>query len=262
MVHVRLVTRNERLTAVAGSLLLVSAAILSTVNPVLASPCYPPRPAWVGSIFTGPANKGGEIFRARAEIEQYAPQIPTNTNGTDARVSAWVMLTNGDTRWAQMGWIKIQKANGANAGRWDWAQWTNGYGVVDEELFSLAALTGNFTRYTVQRDAAGPPGAGWNYQFIKGTTTKLTINLGSWTPNQAQWHGEINAYHNQMPGDTSNSVTFRLVEWYGLNGPWTDANTNGVKSAQGFQAGQQPDLSSFGSQKINSETYIIWDADC
>jgi hypothetical protein len=253
--------RSAHAAAGTVAVFLAAFALLGHASPVTAS-CYPPRASWVGSIFTGPANEGSVApYKGRIQIEQYRPMIPTNTNGTPARVSAWVMLTDG-VHWAQMGWIQIQNANGTSGGRWDWDQHMYDNGEFFDTFYNLSSTVGTFTKYAVWREAAGPPGTGVNYSFKLEDVNVKTLNLGNWTPNQTQWHGEINAYHNQMPGDDANHVKFKLVQYAGSDLIWHDADNIARKSYQGFAPGITPDMDHFGSIKLDSQTYSVWDEDC
>jgi hypothetical protein len=197
----------------------------------------------------------------RAEIEQYKPLIPTNANGTVATVSAWVMMFAGQ-RWAQMGWRQIRWGSGADGGRWNWDQHVYDDGTVHDGYYHLTAGLGTWTKYSLRREAAGPPGSGINWHFGMDNAVVNTINLGSWTPNAVHWSGETHAYDSQMPGDVSNPLKVKLVQWANSSLVFQDADVGAFKHAQGFAPGQQPDLDNFASFRNAPDIYRFWDEDC
>lgn len=234
--------------------------LLATPLPVLAQ-CNPMRLNYSGSVFAGAANVGGiSPFEGRADIEQYAPYVQPNGGTHDNQVQTWVMLNVGN-KWAQLGWKQIVDPLGNPKGRWNWAQGVYNDGSLYDKLFSSAATQGTITHYRLARQAAGPPGTGWLWTFyVNGSAQPSPPNLGTWTPDTAEWHGETNTYNSQMPGATGNHVTISLAQWRDGSGLWHDANTAKSVSAQGF--GFNPDLTDFHASKVNSNTYDIWDSKC
>ncbi len=196
--------------------------------PVTAS-CNPGRP---NVDFAGYAGTQGAVSGVRdisSSIREYVPYV---TSGS--QVTQWVMLNNGGTKWAQVGWWQdvtthyTFEQHTDNSGHWYtnwWPKNSNGYNGYEVSFNSTTHVFGFYRNGSI-----------------------LTSSTQQWNPSSYQLYGETHRKSDQMPGGTNNHSVFMYAKYnYTVN----VTTTAGVNNS-----------TYYGASKVGAGNYEIWDKAC
>ena len=213
---------------------LTAALILTTVSLLLASgtalaSCNPGRSNTVVSNWAGTQQSIGGVNDIASSIQEYIPYV---TSGSE--VMQWVMLSNGSSEWAQVGWW--QDSNGHrtfeqhtdNSGHWYTNYWpANGNG---------------YNGYEVSFNASQ-----WLFGFYRNGSL-LNSPTEQWTPTTYDLYGETHRLSDQMPGGYNNPSVFM----YAMYNHTTYVTTSALSSNWTY----------FAASYVGSGYYNIWDRAC
>ena len=222
--------------------LLAALAVLLTLaaspTGALAS-CNPGRPVQDFAGFAGTQGTSSLVQAADADLDEYHPYV---SSGSESLM--WVMLNNGGTRWAQVGWWQdvtthyVFEQHTDNSGHW----------FTNFRPGEVTALTG----YRVLKTAAGPSDLRWNF-YVRGS---LWLSVArSWSPAGYQFYGETHRKADQMAGGYTDFNTKAVIyspQYLNSAGTWVNVTT-----AAGVN-----NTSWYGAQYRSSYGYYIWDKAC
>lgn len=151
----------------------------------------------------------------------------------------WVMLNNGGTRWAQVGWWQdvtthyVFEQHTDNSGHWYTNWWPGEVTAITSYQVTIGLNVFNF--------------------YVRGALRSQVAR--SWTPNGYQLYGETHRKADQMAGGyTSNNTKadFYGPDYKNSSGAWTQVTTPaGVNNTTWY-----------GAQYNSSYGYFIWDKAC
>ncbi len=185
-----------RLSSIVRSII---AAIVATVwlaaapLPVSAS-CNPNRPNVDFAGYAGTQSGVSAVRDVSSSIREYVPYV---TSGSE--VTQWVMLNNGGSEWAQVGWWQdvtthyTFEQHTDNSGHWYTNWWSaNGNGYNGYEV-SFNATTHVFGFYR--------------------NGSLLIPETEFWNPSSYQIYGETHRKSDQMPGGYNNHSRFMYAKY-------------------------------------------------
>jgi len=187
-------------------------AVVGT-TPALAK-CQPNRTNNGQTYWDGWLRGAGTVGGIYSSILNYSPWVQPGS-----QVTAWTMLNNGGSWWAQVGWWESPYGV-----RYTFVQWTPSAGQFQTHFWTPAQPVGQSTYYTTL----------WNYTPGKFTfqvaSSTIDTETAAFTPNDGQAFGEINTLASQMPGalyapeDFSNT-NWWVSGWSAFNGSPYDSST-------------------------------------
>jgi hypothetical protein len=217
---------------------IITAALVATVwltaAPVPAvascSPAGRPNEDFAGYAGTQLGVSG--VRDISASIREYAPYV---TSGSE--VTQWVMLNNGGTKWAQVGWWQTPSSHRT------FVQYTNDSGGVYTNFWS--ANGNGYNGYEVSYTATTHL-----FTFFRNGSM-LTSPAEQWAPASYQMYGETHRKSDQMPGGTSNHSVFMYAKY--------NYTTSITSNAHVIQPSGK---NWYGASKISAGRYEIWDKGC
>lgn len=231
---------RARGAALASALLVFQLVVASAIPQVVLGACATGRTHDSSARYVITAGDVSGINGISSSILEYDPNY-TGVNSTGTNASVMLVGTSGGTRWAQLGWLK-SKLDGGVTRREVFVEF---YLSSSQNYFQFwtAKSLGSSTWYEI---LYGSPST-WNF-FVAGTHYKTFT--GTFTPSQYQVFGETHDYADQMPGGTSNHVTFTNTQYFTGSG-----TTHWVTSS--IQA-----VSPYGGSHPSTGRYDIWDTKC
>jgi hypothetical protein len=205
---------------VAVALSLVFSQLLAwtvLIRPVEAS-CNPGRSPANGTYQAGTVGVTNPYpIAVKADIEEYDPYV-SGDSGIGTSMS--VMLANGGTYWAQLGWNKHKAGSGYV--REVFAEQIDGYGNNIWQTWS-GRTVGTYTNYEITFDQSNH-----HYQYYVAGTEYQSIGA-SWTPNNFQIFSETQDKADQMPGGYNTHAVFKdtYIMQHGSPG-WTSISGDTV----------------------------------
>jgi hypothetical protein len=221
------------------------------VQPVAADiQCNTGRPVQAFPGFAGTTYKFalGNPTLVESQILEERPHVwPI---GSD--VYAWTMLTrpaaaNGNLYWTQIGWQEHRSSSSAQQ-HYTFYSWTDANGHFWNVTWAAAAI-GSSPNYITTYDPATSD------SILYRDTKSVRVHLG-WTPTTSEVEGEIHDLSDQMPGGTSQHVTFRNTKVAIAGG--TPALISSAAGASSVPAGYY----TLGASRVGSGSYDIWDNAC
>lgn len=171
-----------------------------------------------------------------ADVLEYDPYISTQGVG----VSAWVMLNNGGSLWAQVGWWKQA------SGRIVFSQWTPYVGKWLQDNH-LARPVGSTTSYKMTFVLTTH-----HFYFWENGSQIDNIGVNGWQPAGYEIFGEVHNRLDQMPGGRTSHMVFNN----------TYQQPNNVSSWSSLTSPAQPNDAYYGAVRSSSIRYEIWDQAC
>lgn len=219
-----------RLRPALAAMALLASALYFTATPVLAS-CPIRR---VGAINGFAGTQGGltGVKGVHAQIEEYHPTV-----GSGSTSLMWVMLNNGTSNWAQVGWWQD------TSGHRVFEQHTNGSGQWFTNYWP--GRTNSSNDYKVMSLSTA-------FSFSVNDSLLSSVTRG-FTANGYQLYGETNRKEAQMAGGFSSLTTKAFIS------SAQKQNSSNTWSAVTTAAGANSTL--YGAQ-LTSGTYYIWDWAC
>jgi hypothetical protein len=227
----------KRITAATLAVLTSCQLVMMSGASATLAACQPHRHHDTAARYAVTLASKSSLTGVSASIEQYNPYYsegnPTGTNAT-------VMLTNSTyTKWAQLGWYK-SKIDGNVTKRESGAEF---FLSISQNYFNwwAARPVGESTWYEILYEAPST----WNF-FIRGNFVWSTTS--SFTPAIYEVFGETHDLDDQMPGETSNHVTFTGTNYFTGSGHTAHVVTSAITS--------EPQ---YGTLNRGSGVYDIWD---
>lgn len=156
-------------------------------------------------------------------------------------VSAWVMLDlQSSGHYAQIGWWHVY-----GFARSTFDQYIDDSGVMQTDGDWFIYSPGSQIKYEVRATNTGTAFLSNNHQWLlAGNTT--------FTPNVADYYGEVHNHDDQMPGSVSSPETFGSTQYSRDLRTWTSVTSNGYVT----------DSTIYDSTKLSAGNYKIYDRDC
>ena len=210
---------------------VMMATVLAFVSLTMASgtalaSCVPGRSNTSHSDFAGTQQSVSGVNDLAASIREYVPYV---TSGS--QVTQWVMLNNGGTEWAQVGWWQDNNGHQTfeqhtdNSGHWYTNFWSaNGNGYNGYEVSFTASQ--------------------WLFGFYRNGSL-LNAPTEQWTPTAYQMFGETHRLSDQMPGGYNNPSAFM----YAMYNHTTYVTTSALSS----------NWTNYAASYVSPGYYNIWD---